>query len=102
MEQADKQGYEAFRSNYHHLMNVDPNEIVDLCFAKKLVSRRQMEEINAARVGHGNFKACEKLLQALMGNGEEKVFQTFIEVLESKSHLGHLANRLRGECVCVH
>lgn len=97
MEQTDKQGYEAFRSNYHHLINIDPNEIVDLCFAGKLVSQRQMEEINAMRVSHGNFKACERLLQALMGNGEKNVFQTFLEVLESKSHLNHLANRLRGE-----
>lgn len=102
MEKTDKQGYKAFQLNYDRLKRaIDPNDVVDLCFQRGLVSQQQMQEIYAARVAQGLFLACEKLLQALMGNGNEKVFQTFVEVLESKHHLEYLADLLRGKYVCM-
>lgn len=102
MEKTNKQGYKAFQLNYDHLITaIDPSDVVDLCFQKGLVSQKLIQEIYAVRVAQGSFLACEKLLQALMCNGNQKVFQTFVEVLESKDHLKYLADLLRGKYVCM-
>ena len=102
MEERDKQGYKAFRLNYDRLKTaIDPNDVVDLCFQRGLVSQTQMQEIYSAREGQRIFVACERLLQALMSNGNERVFQTFVEVLQSKDHLKYLADILRGKCLSV-
>lgn len=99
MEETDKQGYEAIQSNCHRLtQSLDPNDVLDLCFQRKLVSDEQMAEIEAIRETKGRYRACGKLLQALRGNGNKNVFQTFLEVLESKDHLKYLADHLRGKC----
>lgn len=97
MEYTDEHGYEAIRLNYTVLKKaINPNDVVDLCFEKGLLSQSQMEEIEAARGNKGPALACEKLLGALMGNGSEGVFQTFLEILESKPNSKYLADRLRG------
>ena len=102
MEETDRHGYEAIRSNYDLLSKaIDPHGVIDLCFKKQIVSQEQMAEIDATRETKGRFQACKKLLQALMNNGEENVFQTFLEVLESTKHLSYLVNRLQGKFTCM-
>ena len=77
MEETDKQDYITIRSNYDLLSKaIDPHGVVE-----------QMAEIDATRETKGRFQACKKLLQALMNNGEENVFQTFLQILESKRNL---------------
>lgn len=97
MDFVDKPGFEAFRLNFSLLKEaIDPNDVLDLCFQKHLVSKRQMEEIALIKENRGNVAACEKLLDVLMSNGREGMFQTFLEILESRPNLEYLARKLRG------
>ena len=104
MEHTDKRGYEAIRLNCPLLREaINPSDVVDLCFEKGIVSQRQMQEVNAIRETKGRIAACDRLLDELMGNGSEGVFQTFLETLKSKPNLKYLADRLRGMsilCAC--
>lgn len=97
MEVTNKAGYDALQDNYDLLKKaIDPSDVVDLCFQRKLVSQEQMAEIGATRETKGRYRSCSKLLQAVMSNGSEGVFQTFLEILETKKDLKYLAERLRG------
>lgn len=99
MERTDKRGYEAMRLNYALLREaINPGDVVGLCFERHIVSQHQMQEVNAIREARGSIAVCEKLLDELMGNGSEEVFQTFMEILESKRNSKDLAGRLRGTC----
>ena len=40
----------------------------------------------------------EELLEAVMGNGAEGVFQTFVNILRKKSHLAWLVTELESTC----
>lgn len=97
MEYTDEQGFQAFRLNFSLLKEaIDPNDVLDLCFQKHLVSKRQMEEIAVTKENRGNVAACEKLLDVLMSSGREGTFQAFLEILESRPNLEYLARKLRG------
>ena len=100
MEKTDKQGHQVFQLHYKLLQTtIDPKDVVDLCFQKGLVSEKQTQEINASRVAEGPFLACDKLLQALMCNGnDDNVFLTFVNVLNVTEHLKYkyLADLLQG------
>ena len=98
MQKGDKAGYETLRSKYDDLTStLDPNDLLPHFFAKRLISLRQKQEIECATKEHGRSKGCEKLLDTLLTNGREGVFQTFLEILRGQPHLDYLVPQLQRE-----
>lgn len=99
MEQRDEAAYNALRAQYTFLKTTlqdSRRELLDECFSKKLVSMGMMEEINNAEVQRGPAQGCAQLLITLMRNGNEGVFQQFVEILRSIPTTEYLAKRLEG------
>lgn len=98
MQEGDKAGYETLRSKYNVLTStLHPNDLLPHFFANTLISLGQKEEIECTTKEHGRNRGCEKLLDALLTNGREGAFRTFLEILRSHPHLEYLVPQLQRE-----
>ena len=83
MQEVDKAGCETLTKKYTYLTSTLQANICDLLphfFEKKLISPRQKQKIECVTKEEGQISGCEKLLDALLGNGSEGAFQKFLEI----------------------
>lgn len=100
MQDVDKAGCETLTKKYTYLTSTLQANICDLLphfFEKKLISPRQKQKIECVTKEDGQISGCEKLLDALLGNGSEGAFQKFLEILTTQPHLDYLVPELQRE-----
>ena len=96
MKQSDPAGFDTIREHYRHISSTaDPTTLAGCLFEANLIEFDLLNDsCREERPPGGRVQA---LINALLGNGDDGVFQTFVEEFSKEKLWRDLGGTLRGE-----